>query len=156
MHVDRVASVQMRPQKLRFSIFMTWTKQGCRMAYFNTQKSILGMFWRALVYKMRVYFGLFWIFWIFGTYILWLMGNFVVIRYIFPQFGKLCPEKIWQPWNEIVTSTFFVSIFFDFFDGKLEKSFDALTWLRNRVTRLVEFSAFGLFFTLVIFCKSFM
>jgi hypothetical protein len=33
-------------------------------------------------------------------YILWLFGNVVVIRYIFPLFGKLCQEKSGNPDGE--------------------------------------------------------
>jgi hypothetical protein len=34
-------------------------------------------------------------------YILWPFGNVVVIWYIFPLFGILCQEKIWQPWFSV-------------------------------------------------------
>jgi hypothetical protein len=29
-------------------------------------------------------------------YILWSLGNLVAVWYLFPRFGKLCREEIWQ------------------------------------------------------------
>jgi hypothetical protein len=63
------------------------------MVYFQIKNTNLGKFWRALEWKMLVYFMFIWNIW----YILWPFGNVVVIWYIFPRFGIFCVEKIWQP-----------------------------------------------------------
>jgi hypothetical protein len=68
------------------------------MIYFQTKNSNLGKFWRALEWKLWLCFmPICNILWPFGMYILWLFCNLVAIWYIFPSFGILCQEKIWQP-----------------------------------------------------------
>jgi hypothetical protein len=80
------------------------------MVYFRTQNSNLGKFWRTLKLKMLVYFMVIWnIFRPFGIfyghleyisaicYILWSLGNIVVIWYIFLCLGALCQEKSGNP-----------------------------------------------------------
>jgi hypothetical protein len=57
---------------------------------FQTKNPNLGKFWRALEWKMLVYFMVIW-------YILWPFGNIVVIWYIFHRFGILCQEKSGNP-----------------------------------------------------------
>jgi hypothetical protein len=57
-------------------------KQGCQMAYFQTQSPILGKFWRVLQWKILVYFMTIWsILPPFGIYCGYLV-YFIVIRYI--------------------------------------------------------------------------
>jgi hypothetical protein len=67
---------------------MYWD-QGCQMVYFRTENTNLGKFWRALGWKMLVYFMAIW-------YILWSFGifyNVVLKLYINHRFGILCQEK---------------------------------------------------------------
>jgi hypothetical protein len=71
--------------------------QGCQMAYFQTKNPNLGKLWRALQWKMLVYFMAIWS-------ILWLVGiccgqlvYFKVVWYIFPHFGMLYHEKSGNP-----------------------------------------------------------
>jgi hypothetical protein len=56
------------------------------MVCFQTKNPNLGKFWRALEWKILVYFMAIW-------NILQSFGNIVVIWYIFPRFGILCQEK---------------------------------------------------------------
>jgi hypothetical protein len=68
------------------------------MVYFQTKNPNLGKFWRALDWKMLVYFmNIKNIFTPFGICILWPLGNLMVFWYVFHRFGKLFQEKIWQP-----------------------------------------------------------
>jgi hypothetical protein len=68
------------------------------MVCFQTKNSNLGKFWRALEWKMLVYFVVIWnIIRSSGIPILWPFGNVVVIWYIFPRFGILCQEKSGNP-----------------------------------------------------------
>jgi hypothetical protein len=60
------------------------------MVCFQTKNQNLGKFWRALEWKMLVYFKVIW-------YILWPFGDAVVIWYIPPRFGILCLEKSGNP-----------------------------------------------------------
>jgi hypothetical protein len=67
------------------------------MVCFQTQKKILGKFWRALQWSMLVYFMFIWsilrpLEMFYGHFV-----YFVVIWYIFLPFGMLCTIKIWQP-----------------------------------------------------------
>jgi hypothetical protein len=57
---------------------------------FQTKTPNLGKFWRALEWKIFVYFMPIW-------NILWPFGNFVVIWHMFPRFGILCQEKSGNP-----------------------------------------------------------
>jgi hypothetical protein len=57
-------------------------KQGCQMAYFQTQNTNLGKFWRVLQWKMFVYL---WPFGIFYGHLVY----FMVIWYRFSHFGML-------------------------------------------------------------------
>jgi hypothetical protein len=68
------------------------------MVCFQTKNPYLGKFWRALKWKMRVYFAYghleyFTVIWL----IIWLFGYVVVIWYIFPRFGILHQEKSGNP-----------------------------------------------------------
>jgi hypothetical protein len=64
--------------------------QGCQMVYFKTKKPNMGIFWRALEWKMLVYFRAVWynIHWPFDI----VCGHLV---YFF-RFGMFGPIKIWQ------------------------------------------------------------
>jgi hypothetical protein len=53
------------------------------MVCFQTKNPSLGKFWRALEWKMLVYFTAIW-------HILGPFGNVVVIWYMFPRLGILC------------------------------------------------------------------
>jgi hypothetical protein len=59
------------------------------MVCFQTKNPNLGTFWRALKWKMQVYFRVIWNIWPFG--------NVGAIWYIFPRFGILCQEKSGNP-----------------------------------------------------------
>jgi hypothetical protein len=87
-----------------------YLKQGCQMVCFRTKNHNLGKFWRALEWKLLVYFMVIWnilrSFVIFYGhleyftaiwYSLWPFGNVVVIWHNFPRFGKLCREKSGNP-----------------------------------------------------------
>jgi hypothetical protein len=61
--------------------------QGCQMVYFQTKNPNVGSFWRALDWKMFIYFMAIWnILRTFGKFYDHL-GNFVLIWYIFSGFG---------------------------------------------------------------------
>jgi hypothetical protein len=64
--------------------------QGCRMVCFQTKNTNFDKLWRALEWKMLVYFMDSW-------YITWPFGIVVVIWYIFRSFGILCQEKSGNP-----------------------------------------------------------
>jgi hypothetical protein len=58
--------------------------QGCQMVYFQTKNPVLGKFWRALDWKMSIYFKDIWnILQTFGIFYNCLV-HFVFIRYFFP------------------------------------------------------------------------
>jgi hypothetical protein len=79
-------------------MFIMETKQGCQMICFQTKNPNWGKFWRALEWKMLVYFMFIWIILrSFGIPILWPFGNAVVNRLTFPRFLFIVPRKIWQP-----------------------------------------------------------
>jgi hypothetical protein len=66
--------------------------------FFQTQNPYLGKCWRALKWKIQVYFAYghleyFTVIWL----IIWLFGYVVVIWYIFPRFGILHQEKSGNP-----------------------------------------------------------
>jgi hypothetical protein len=68
------------------------------MDYFRTKNPNLGKFWRALKWKMLVYFKCIWnigksAIW----YIVWPIGYLVVFWYIFSRFGILFYEKSGNP-----------------------------------------------------------
>jgi hypothetical protein len=64
------------------------------MVYFQTKKTNLGEFWRALEWNILVYFITIWyILWQFGIHTLWSFVNVVIIWYIFQHFGILCEGK---------------------------------------------------------------
>jgi hypothetical protein len=69
-------------------------RQGCQMVYFQTKNPNLGKFWRALEWKMLVYFMVIWnILRPFRIY----YGH-LVIWYISPRFGIFfCQEKSGNP-----------------------------------------------------------
>jgi hypothetical protein len=58
-------------------------EQGCQMKYFNTKNAILGIFWRALEWKMLIYFMA--------------IGRFNGHLVHFPHFGILYQEKYGNP-----------------------------------------------------------
>jgi hypothetical protein len=67
------------------------------MVRFQTKNPNLGNFWRALEWKMPIYFLVVWnILRSFGVFYGHL-ENVVVIWYIFPHFGILCQEKSGNP-----------------------------------------------------------
>jgi hypothetical protein len=67
------------------------------MLYFQTKYFILGKFWRALEWKILVYFIGHLKYFTGVKCILWPFGNVVVIWNIFPRFGMLCQEKSGNP-----------------------------------------------------------
>jgi hypothetical protein len=70
------------------------------MVCFQTKNPNLGKFWRALEWKMQVYFVVIWnILRAFGN--LWPFGNVVIIWYILPHFGILCHEQSGNPVNDV-------------------------------------------------------
>jgi hypothetical protein len=70
---------------------MSVANQGCQRVYFQTQNPNLGKFWRALYWKMLIYF--------FGVCnILLTFGIFMIIWYIFWVWYHV-QRKIWQPWS---------------------------------------------------------
>jgi hypothetical protein len=68
---------------------MTGWNPGLPEVFFQTKNPNLGKFWRALEWKMLVYFMAIW-------YILWPFGN-VVLMWHFPPFWYFVSRKIWQP-----------------------------------------------------------
>jgi hypothetical protein len=71
--------------------------QGCQMVCFQTKNPDLGKFWRALEWKMLVYFMTIWnILWPFGI-IFGRLVKFVAIWYIFPILVCLAQEKPGNP-----------------------------------------------------------
>jgi hypothetical protein len=97
-----------------WDIFLQKNIEGCQMVCFQTKNPNSGTFWRALEWKMLVYFMVFWnILRSFGTYILWPFGNVVVIWYTFPRIGISCQEKSGNP--DLVTPVQAVRTF----DGKV-------------------------------------
>jgi hypothetical protein len=85
-------------EKVFFCAIYSGPFPGCQMAYFQTQNPNLGRFWRALQWKMLMYFMAYWS--IEGPFVI-LCGqllNFVAIWYIFP-FWYVVRRKIWQPWS---------------------------------------------------------
>jgi hypothetical protein len=72
-------------------------EQGCQMVYFQTKNSNFGKFWRALDWKVLVYFMTIWnilrAFGIFHDHSVHLM----FIWYIFSSFGIMYPEKSGNP-----------------------------------------------------------
>jgi hypothetical protein len=83
-------------------------EQGCQMVCFQTKNPSLGKLWRALDWKMFIYFMAIWNFlWRFGIF----NDHFVFIWYIFSGFGIMYQEKSGNPGDEhtnvSVTSTCF-------------------------------------------------
>jgi hypothetical protein len=68
------------------------------MVYFHTNNTNLGIFWKAFELKMSVHFTV-------TLYILLQFGNFVVICYIFPQFGLLYQEKSGNPAPKLISNS---------------------------------------------------
>jgi hypothetical protein len=78
--------------------------QGCQMVYFQTKNPVLGKFWRALDWKMSIYFKDIWnILQTFGIFYNCLV-HFVFIRYFF-RFWYHSPRKIWQSWAQRFNSS---------------------------------------------------
>jgi hypothetical protein len=68
------------------------SSQGCQMVCFQTKNPNLGEFWRALDWKMLIYFMATWnILWTFGVFYD-LLVHFVSIWYIFPVLVS-CTKK---------------------------------------------------------------
>jgi hypothetical protein len=86
--------------------------QCCQMAYFNTSKPYFLKFWRALEWKMLVYFMLVWnilrSFAKFYGHLVNCVGHLGIIFghwvYISP-FWYIWSRKIWQPWSHWVRPT---------------------------------------------------
>jgi hypothetical protein len=71
--------------------------QGCQMVYFQTKNPNLGKFWRALDWKMLIYFmAIRNILQTLDTFYDHLV-HFVFIWYHFFRFWYHVPRKIWQP-----------------------------------------------------------
>jgi hypothetical protein len=88
--------------------------QGCQIVCFQTKYPNLGKFWRALEWKMLVFYGhleYFTVIW----YILWPFGKVVVIWYIFPRVGKLCHEKSGNPTSDPLCLSSSAPIFADYY-----------------------------------------
>jgi hypothetical protein len=73
--------------------------QGCQIDIRAKKSQFLGIKWRALQWKIFVYFTTIW-------YVLWAAGifcdnfeYFVVFLVYFSQFRYVAPRKIWQPCN---------------------------------------------------------
>jgi hypothetical protein len=84
------------------------------MVCFQTKNPNLGKFWRALEWKMLLYFMIIWnILWPFGM----MYGSLVYVvcghLVYFCLFGMFGPRKIWQPWFEIDASEKIVLPTFD-------------------------------------------
>jgi hypothetical protein len=76
------------------------TTQGCQKVGFQTKKPNLGKFWRALDWKMFIYFMPIWNnLWILGIFYDYLV-NFVFIWYIFSGFGIMYREKSGNPCDQ--------------------------------------------------------
>jgi hypothetical protein len=83
----------------RGSALPSHTKAGLPDCFFQTQNPILGKFWRALDWKLSIYF--------YGRLeyftdiwdILRPFGTFCVHLVHFPGFGIMQHRKIWQPWT---------------------------------------------------------
>jgi hypothetical protein len=76
-----------------------------RWVCFQTKNTNLGKFWRAMQWKMLVYFMAIWyILWPFGIFCVHFV-YFMVIWYIFPRFGTLYQEKSGNPaWSCSINS----------------------------------------------------
>jgi hypothetical protein len=90
--------------------------QGCQMVCFQTKNPNLGKFWRALEWKMLLYFMIIW-------NILWPFGIFKVIWCILWSFGIFFP--FWYAWTEknlaAMVCTFSSSPFFRHFSGLINR-----------------------------------
>jgi hypothetical protein len=79
--------------------------QGCQMVSFQTKNINLGKFWRAIDWKMFMYFMAIWnilqTFWIFYDHLV----HFMFIFGPFFRFWYHMPRKIWQPWPLFLFST---------------------------------------------------
>jgi hypothetical protein len=68
------------------------------MVFFHNKNPNLGIFYRALEWKMPLYFIALWNYlWPFGTFY-WQFGMFSSHLVYFSQFWYVVPRKIWQPW----------------------------------------------------------
>jgi hypothetical protein len=68
------------------------------MVYFQTKNPNFGKIWRALEWKMLLYFMTIWnSFWSFGTYNLRPFGLVCGHLVYFSRFGMFGTRKIWQP-----------------------------------------------------------
>jgi hypothetical protein len=69
-------------------------EQGCQLVYFQTKNPNLGKFWRALEWKISVYFVVISnILRLFGIFYGHLVMLLYVHSYIFHRFGILCQDK---------------------------------------------------------------
>jgi hypothetical protein len=73
------------------------------MVYFQTQNPNLGKFWRALDWKMLIYYTSIW-------NILWPLVTFCVHLLHFIWFWCPVPRKIWQPWCGLTFLLLFFSV----------------------------------------------
>jgi hypothetical protein len=64
---------------------------------FSKRNPYLGKFWWAIEYKILVYYMNIMEYFTYIWYILWPIGNIVVIWYIFYRFGILCQDKSGNP-----------------------------------------------------------
>jgi hypothetical protein len=93
--------------------------QGCQIVYFQTKTPTLGKFWRALYWKMLMYFMAVWNIWLTFRIFYDNLEHFVFLGYIFPVWVS-CTKK------NLAT---------------------LMTMPPTRVTRLGEFTPIGQLFT---------
>jgi hypothetical protein len=77
------------------------------MVCFQTKNSNLGKFWRALEWKVLLYFMINWEYFM----AIWHNVHMAVCGHLvyFPHFGMFGPRKIWQPWSGYGLSDFFTN-----------------------------------------------
>jgi hypothetical protein len=78
-------------------LFCSAKEQGCQMVYYQTKNPNLTNFWRALDWKLLLYFMAIWnILRTFGIFYDHFV-HFVFIWYIFPVLVSCTKKKNWQP-----------------------------------------------------------
>jgi hypothetical protein len=105
-HQRNLFYVSRQPSKEAFSSQMSSASgaddcdtQGCQMVCFQTKNPNLGKSWRALDWKMSIYFIAIWnILWRFGIFYDHLVCTFCIHLVHFFRFCYHVPRRIWQPW----------------------------------------------------------
>jgi hypothetical protein len=128
-------------------------RQGCQRVYFQTKNSNLGKFWRALEWKMLVYFmtilsilrpnGI-----VYGS-----LAHFVVIWYAFSRFGMLYREKFgpFGIFNAVWCSVWSFGISFPFWYVWTKKNLATL--VKGRMQVNAQNNLFPLTFTVWILLR---